>query len=1094
MGNLSVLRASAGSGKTYRLVYEYVKAVVDAPEEYRHILAVTFTNKATEELKERVLKNIDQLAKSRGDYLPKLVKELSLSPEQVQARAARAMSLILHDYSHLGVYTIDSFFQRIIRSFIRELNLDLDYSLELGGDTLLARAVDQMIESISADAALREWMAGYLGEKIEQNRPWGVRKQLIELGKEIFSEGIAMQSAAAITKEELLAVMNPATEWAGKTKKEVAAAANKALKIISEAGLTAADFKGGKNSFASVFRKARTGNYPEIKQSAKNALDSDESWASKEKEADIKPLIPLLRPLLEKICDPDERRFATTLSILKGNYRNFALLSDLSASVADISSEQGVMHISRTRDLLKGLIAGNDTPFIFEKAGNSWSRYMIDEFQDTSRSQWENFIPLIHNALSQTDGQGALIVGDVKQSIYRWRGGDWRIFAQDAEKEFNVRFEDLDTNYRTRSNIVTFNNCLFEWVRKRDSAEMDQRLAEAALRRDISDECRRELGGMVEEAYSGHAQYPAMQGTGGFITVTFLDRFKNPEEKDPVITRIEELQERGYRPGDIAVLVRTKPHADEIAAALLDYKARHPESPYSYNVVTAEALTIGRSDAVQAVIAAFRLACDPGDGVSLAVVNRRRGVPVDEPLGAQDRVFFEGVGSMLPLEAFEKVASRFKLGEKPEETAYIQALHGQIAGFSASDPGDLGRFIEWWEEKGRNRSLYIPSGPGAITIQTIHKAKGLEYPAVIVPRCNWRLGPKPSSVVWAHSSEPPFDKLPPLPIDFTEEMSQSALAEDYFRETVFSHVDNLNLLYVALTRAKDELHLMFPKWEGKEGDKVESGRVSELLFGALSIAGGEVSVREAPGEALADSSQAADSENQQVRKGPGPERMHGKLQDRVIMFGEPVPGPMSGRSAGKDSGSKGVEGTVKAVPEREDAPEAFRIEFTTRSELPDLRLSLPASRYVEQDAPLTPRDLGVMLHKAFEQAATPGDIRRRIALLSADGELSIVEQQALEVALDKAMADPVVAGWFDQSWERVLNEGSILLPGTQGTRRPDRVMIRGRAAVAVDYKFGAARPEYKKQMREYLGLLTEMGYQATGYLWYVSQGIIEVVG
>ncbi len=1043
MGNVKILNASAGSGKTFSLSYEYVRSVIEEPSLYKHILAVTFTNKATEEMKTRILSEIDRLARGEQTVMrDRLRRDLALDDEEIGRRAMRVRGFILHDYSHFAVLTIDKFFQRVIRSFLRELGLEINYNLELHTESLLSGAADALLDSVTDDAELRERLVGFMRERIEQNKRWNLKEMLLSLGQQVFSDGYRKAEPMLAKGAEIVERFRSLLNRADAIREQMRSEAKEALRLIAEQGLAPSDFKQGKNSFASYFVKvAQTGQSPYAKRVSNARVDDTEWYAKNSPHIEkIRSLMPQIRPLLDSICNTYDRNisFLNSVELLRRNFHAFTLLGDLRRWTEQLCAEQNLLPISETNHILAQLVADNDTPFIFEKVGNYYARFMIDEFQDTSTLQWNNFIPLLDNALAGEEGHPVLLVGDVKQSIYRWRGGDWQILGSRVEQDFGTDRVDrfrLATNYRSMRRIVEFNNALIGRIVELDNLQLDTALDAAVGRGELHPEVRDALRGSLAKAYADYEQSAADRTERGYVEVSFADRQDEEEMSRYVIARVEELQKRGYRPGDIAVLVRTNREGRTIAAKLLDRKNSSPDSKYCYDVVTQEALTVASGPVVGFVTACLRLALDLGDSIHRAVYNRWLGRAFDDELSGEEREFFLSLALLSPEEAFERIVMRFALQELSDQVAYLQALHQQIVTFSSSTVADIELFLKWWDEKGATASLAMQPTEKAITVSTIHKVKGLQYKVVILPNLSWRLQPQDRELIWTECSDPELgiDGNVLLPFSKTK-MSNSAFADACYREQVFSHIDAINMLYVALTRAEEELHLLVPV----EAERKESQPVGLLIAGLLGVEG-DVQFGDLTGVRRADGS---------------------------ICFGEPMH-PVAERVQ--------EEGYLQSYP---TSPVGMKV-----------RLRLPSERYFDTDAPaeLSPRNYGILMHRVFAEASSAEQVREAIARMELDSLLTAGEAERLRERVERAFADPVIRSWFEYPWDRVRNESSIVLPGDDPMRRPDRVMIAGDRAVVVDYKFGRnEKPEYARQLQDYMELLTEMGYASVeGYLWYV---------
>ena len=1041
-----ILNASAGSGKTYQLAYKFVRDVVGRPDLYRHILAVTFTNKATEEMKSRILKEIHALASGAGSaYLDSLCRELRLDEQTVRKRAAEARSRILHDYSRFTVLTIDTFFQRILRAFIKELGLDLNYNVEIETASVLSKSADSLIDRITDDPALGRWLTAFVQERIDEGRKWDVRDGILSLAGELFKERNKATLAQARPKEELGEIVARATAQAAASREEMRRTASEAVQAIAAAGLAAADFAGKSRSFAGYFYAVAGGELKAPTETVRKRAAAPEGWAAKGSPAER--LVPQLRPLLQKLCTlyDENIRLWNTCDLLRENYRSFALLSDLYARVQQLCAEQSTMLLSETKYLLSEFIGRNDAPFIYEKVGNRYERFMIDEFQDTSSREWENFLPLLQNAMAQSEETSVFIVGDIKQSIYRWRGGDWRLLHDEAQRALgteNTRVEVLRENWRSLPCVVEFNNAAIDRIVSADNLALNTRLDEAAGRGDIGAEEAAALRGTLSDAYREQAQTPRRRGEHpGYVSIeTFAER-------PPVVERICELIDRGFRPADIMVLVRSATDGAKVAAELLEFKRRNEEPRYRFDVMTQEALIVGNAPVSSFIAAALRLALDPDDTLNRAVYNHYLGRDFDRELPDGERSFFRSIRLLSPEEAFERIVMRHGLQDDKQQTAYLQAIHEQIIGFCSSKIADIALFLDWWEQQGQNRSLSVEESETTVEITTIHKAKGLEKRVVLIPYCSWQLDPKSggnvTNIVWAEAHGD-AEAVGRFPVKYKKSMAESGFSAEYYRELVYSHVDNVNLLYVALTRAAESLHVFIPQKGGKT--------VGGLLLQSILTDG--------------DKALAGSAEGRYTVTETGERFEFGQFR-----------GPVA--DGGKTSGAEHV--VLENYP-------------TARA---DLRLRLPSQRYFEQEeeVELSPRNFGILMHKAFENADDEEQIRLAVERMQADGTLSAAEAAALRRMIARALAHPAAREWFAGGWERVRNENEIIIPGGSSARRPDRVMIRGTRAVVVDYKFGGREPErYRRQVREYLALLRQMGYTETeGYLWYVKLGRIEKV-
>lgn len=1070
MGKARILTASAGAGKTYQLAYKYVSDVIERPWFYRHILAVTFTNKATEEMKSRILGEINALARGeQTSYLKDLLRDFpQFDARDIRDRAAEAQSFILHDYSRFTVLTIDKFFQRIIRAFLKELNLDLNYNIEIETDTVLDRSIDQLIESISADEELRHWLIGFARERIDENAKWDVRDSISRLGAELFKEA-GENLNTAVTKEELERRMKEATARNHAIEQQMISTARRAQVLMASRGLIASDFKGQSGSFANYFNAAANG-FVEPTTTARKAAVDPTIWATKtsKRRNDIEDIVPELQPLLAELCaiyDKNVRRYNST-RLFRETYRSYALLTDLYSKVAASCEEEGMVLLAETKNILSEFIESNDAPFIYEKVGNRYEHFMIDEFQDTSRKEWSNFLPLLQNSLAQSERTPVLIVGDVKQSIYRWRGGDWQILARQVADDLehsNIEQRSLIENRRSLPLVVQFNNAMIGRVVERDNDNLRTLLDTAVNDGALSTTASEEFGALLTNAYRGHSQKPMRSSQNeGYISITRygVNSAKGEEVEPPIIECIERVLAAGYRPSDIMILTRDKKDGKRIATRLLDYTGSS-EARFRFDVITQDALTVSYDPVTGFVIACMRLAINPKDDLSRLAINKylaERGADrtFDAELNDEEQEFFARMRSSSPEEAFEQIVMRYELHQIPEAVAYIQALHELIVAFCTNRIADIPLFLRWWDEKGHKTALSAQENKQAIEISTIHKSKGLERKVVILPYCSWKMDPKTNSSIWADSDDSDFEGLGRIPLRFKGDIAISNFSVDYYRERINSHIDNINLLYVALTRAEEQLYIMYPS-------SCASTTVGALVNSVIEINGDSARLPAKSDEA----------------NGPIEGRVSEVDDRQIIEFGE---------------------FTTPEPPRKQHNPTTTeRIildDYPTRDTSSQLRLRLPMQRYFEQDGEvrLTPRNFGVAMHKVFEQATSVEDIYSAIDNMQNNSMLSNAECDNLRTMIADAMNNPQIAEWFNGTWSEVRNENSIIVPGG-AMYRPDRVMIGSDRTIVVDYKFGMEqKASYTRQIAHYCKLLKQMGYtNVEGYIWYIALGEVATI-
>ena len=1074
---LTVYRASAGSGKTFTLAVEYIKLLVQNPMAYRHTLAVTFTNKATEEMKMRILSQLfgiwQQLPASR-DYTAKVCSELGVTPGYAASQAGKALTLLLHNYSYFRVETIDSFFQSVLRNLARELDLTANLRVELNDAQVEDQAVDEMIDSLQKSDKMLTWLLRYIMETIGDDRSWNVIGQIKQFGLTIFRDYYKQQS------RELNAVLaqdgfiddyaRTLQALRAKSKARMQSIADDFFDAIGQEGLTIDDFSGKNRGVCSIFIKLQRGEMDEgiITKTVADAVGDPSKWYTK-----TSPRAPLIHALTEGRLgsllrqaveeQPRQWRLFKSADLTLRHLSQLRLLNSIETRVRQMNEEANRFLLSDTQQLLHDVIDGSDSPFIFEKTGAQLEHIMIDEFQDTSTVQWKNFKVLLHETLSHQGGSG-LIVGDVKQSIYRWRSGDWRLLAgiQDEMGATQpVTVKKLDTNYRSEPRIIGFNNAFF---------------AEAARTEGVAaydDVCQ---------------QWPQGKAVSGHVEVTLLPAEGYAEAMlAQVANCVEQLVGSGARPQDIAILVRNNAHIPLLANYLL-------ETLPGIDVVSDEAFRLDASPAVQLLVTALRYIAHRDDVIARAFLAKAAGGSIDAPLPPAFADHLEEL-SRLPLyELAEQVQAIFANAELSthnsqlltpnsqlltlnSHSAYLCAFYDKLSDYvnqtaltGRSGRGPIDDFLHYWEETLCKTTIQSPETTG-LRIISIHKSKGLEFPHVIIPFCDWRL--EHSDILWCRPAEEPFSRLPLAPIDYSAKGMKGTIYEsDYDEEHQQTLVDNLNLLYVAFTRASSNLYVL-----GRRGGKTSRSALIEQVL--LS-----------PDFAKQLNKQCADGQTAFALEGAedGAAPLHFSYGQQTATDAHPAMKEADGGSADSKSANPFLQKSQPVI-----------VEAHTYSSKTPLGQSNQSARFAagEEDE-AAPADtyiqLGSVLHDIFSTIRTRDDIPQALLLLEQEGIIydEQITRQRLEQLIRKRLDDPRVAEWFAPHWT-LYTECSILTPDGRNFR-PDRVMTDGRETIVVDFKFGRERDGYHDQVRQYMSLLSAMGLPGVkGYLWFVySNKIVPV--
>ncbi|MEO0472561.1 MAG: UvrD-helicase domain-containing protein, partial [Bacteroidota bacterium] len=739
---LSIYKSSAGSGKTYTLVLEYLKLVILNELAYRHVLAITFTNKATEEMKDRIIRTLSELGSASSAEAEEMhvYRELkSYATEKgfprlnIQEQARRILDRILSDYSNFSVSTIESFFQRIVRAFTRELNIPLGYDLEMEQHLVLERIVDEMFLEVGSEKELTRLLEGFLSRNLEEERSWNVIREVKELGSQIFQEKfkrlilLTEQHSSLISQSlELVKVL---AEERKKFERHLERLAKEGMDILARLNLTPEDFKGKSRSpvkyFVYSLDPSRKDRFVPTATLRKVIEDETKLYSpSSERLPDIQSAISegLHRKLADMVQYVDQNAVAyhSAGQILR-TLHSFGLLDELRKRLARYRKENNQLLISDTNELLGEIVFNQfDTPFIYEKVGNRYHHYLIDEFQDTSDLQWTNLLPLIFEALG--NGHGGLIVGDVKQSIYRWRNGNMNLLMEDVEQQLGPerqQVKHLANNWRTAAEIVDFNNHFFQLA----SEEVAGIFTELSAAR-------------VQKAYSDVAQQPMKQKIPGWVELAAFEGRKKEEWQAQALAKtvetIHQLKADGFQGKEITLLVRK--NADGVRVA--EYLQKE-----GLKVVSAESLLIQNHERVRLLMAILGHLHQETDMVAMARLSYFFSRVVEEKNEAAHAHFIrQNLLDISPelararpqlqrlslYECVESLLQMFPILAQPN--AYVQGFLDATLEFSSRQNPAIGAFLEWWEESGHKRAIAGSPDPDAVHITTIHKSKGLEFP------------------------------------------------------------------------------------------------------------------------------------------------------------------------------------------------------------------------------------------------------------------------------------------------------------------------------------------------------------------------------
>jgi len=1038
-----LFRSSAGSGKTYTLVKEYLKLVLEDEDKIKHTLGITFTNKAAGEMKDRILLALKELAKKENIRLRESLESESPQLRNIDRLSSNVLTELLHNYSDFAIMTIDSFIHKIIKAFSLEIGLPLNFGIDLNESKIQSYVIDRLISSVGKDDYITEIILGFIFERIRNEKSWNIEPDMHRFAKELFSEK-NIKWISTIGSVFNIHVFNEYKEQLENIRDRFILKLNEkgkeGMKLIRDANLDIDDFAFKDKGAAAFLKKCAEFRPGKIKEIKLNSYFEGERWYSK---STGKEIIAAIETLLEKglsrireeiiSCFEALHPPALTAVFILDNIYFLAVIGRMKALIDEYKKKNNIIPISEFNVTVNNIVQNSPVPFIYTIIGEKFNHYLMDEFQDTSRLQWENVYPLIENAMG--NGFFNMAVGDGKQSIYRWRGGDMEIMEKDIKEKImpgELQIECLEKNFRSSRNIIDFNNRFFT---------------------DIIREIQ-PPDSFVAQVYSDVSQKP-VHTKGGFVSVRFIESIKQDEDptenthEDEVFLHvksiIEECQSLGFEWKDIAILVREKRKGQMIAEYLLEHDI-HVVSPDSLLLEKIPAirflidvltyLSNKENKIAEASIIYFLALNKKEGGLDASVVGESFMENRQLELTPDITEFFhrkEYLIRMPVYEVIEEVIRVFNLSQSldVDTVGYLQAFLDIVSNYTVENNVDTASFLDWWEISKEEFSMTVPEKRPAVKIMTIHKAKGLEFPIVIIPFADW--AEKEDKQLWLRSN-PPLQTDPPVDIPLPVN-SNKALEQSYFHDALEEErekvrIDNINLMYVAFTRAEDQLYIISRRDESNENFmrlsqfavpfmKQDEGDPDHYIFGEKSSR-----VEEA-----------------------------GKGKQEVVLFTE-----------AKDWVS---HKWYSRITIRRKAAEFWKFDDSYRAEK---------------------RTAGILMHQLLSRIHRIGDIDSALNHALVSGEIDEKERKYLSKKFKELLELETVRNWFmPSSSDIVMTESPIITDSV--VLRPDRVMISGDRVTIIEYKTGNPHHSHAEQMKTYIQAIAAMGYKTIlAYLFYIERG------
>ena len=1041
--SFSIYDASAGSGKTYALVKEYLKIILSSPKNdaYRNILAITFTNKAVHEMKSRIVGSLSEFAKDTpSSKAQELMQDVSvdtgLSLIQIKTKAQQIIKHLIHNYAAFDISTIDKFTHKVIRAFAHDLNLPMTFEVTLDTENLLIEAVDAIIAQAGEDEILTNLLVDFTMEKTDDDKSWDISREILETGKLVLNENnrneITHFQDKSIT--EFLEIKKKLAAVCAELEKDTITFGNQAAALLEQKEIDPKSFSRG--TFPNHIASIQAGKFNPKNKTFKEVDDIAINKTAQDREL-IETIIPDLLSILSKVYALFEKIYFYK-AFLK-NITPLSLLNTVSNELAKIQQEQNILSITEFNALIHREIQNQPAPFIYERLGERYRHFFIDEFQDTSEMQWQNLIPLIDNALSGQDEYGdkgtLMIVGDPKQSIYRWRGGKAEQFIELSKDQnpFNnpdKKVTQLEYNYRSYSQIIEFNNSFFK------------QLANEFQHPDYKD------------LYENHSHQKVNSKTGGYVNISFLPDTAESEEVgvdktekyvQATLDTINQVHEKGFEYKDIVILTRKRGQGIAVANFLTEQ---------GVPLLSSETLMIQNATEVRFIIQVLKYLKNSSDIDAKAHFLHYLGLHAQDHLPVHDFIAkgkvlvdetefehwllqfnldlsFQNLRKKSLYEAVEIMVSKF-LNPKLRTSSYVQYFLDIVLERDIRNQAGVADFLDFWDKSADKFSIPSPEGTNAVRIMTIHKSKGLEFPVVIMPFAEEDYSRKPKDKLWLNAEEATVG-LPKVLIDNSsavEGFGGDAL-ELYTIKKQEELLDNINVLYVALTRAEEQLYIISSKNLSSKGEVPKNNMCAFFVNYLLE---------------------------------------QGVYKEEILEY-------EFGNSMKLSSEDK-YEDSSKIIPSVNEVLNPKNIKIAQREALMWGTHQQEAIAY------------GNVIHEILSFVKCKNDVDLAIVKAIEDGLIQLGQKEVVYQTIFEIVNHESLINHFAEG-NRVLNEQTIIQKEGK-IIKPDRMVVTpDKKVFLLDYKTGVSNPKYITQLNHYQNVIEQMGFEVVEkVLIYIGRQIV----